>query len=196
MNRERVETIIRWFIATIVIIITAFLTWDGYAVAEEWQAVFVMVVGYYFTDRPQTDKARASVLSETPIPNAAALELGAQFLLALGLLIATVVFFATAKPGTTVLRSDVAGAWIGGVTLAIAFYFKSTRSTGQERSHDFLRSMLAVAVAVSTVLIFLIRRAAMTAENPLEPLPLQWIALAFIVITFYFKERSDSSPDV
>lgn len=193
MNRERVETIIRWFIATIVIVITAILTWDGHSVAEEWQAVFVMVVGYYFTDRPQSEKARASVLSETPIPNAAALELVAQFLLAQGLLIATVIFFITAQPGAKVLRSDVAGAWIGGVTLAIAFYFKSAQATGQERSHDLMRSLLAVGVAVSTALIFIVRRMESTKESPLEPLPLQWIALAFIVITFYFKERTSNT---
>ena len=193
-SREGVDTCIRWLIATIVIVITAYLTWDGYDVAQEWQAVFVMVIGYYFKDRPQTERMQASMHKEFPLPNAAQLELSAQFILALGLLIGTVIFFVTLSPLTKELRDSVSGAWIGGVTVAIAFYFKSAGGVTMdtESKHDLLRSILAIAVAVSTVLIYWVRREpSIAAKGAIAALPLQWIALAFIVITFYFKERSN-----
>lgn len=55
---ERADTALRALIAAIVIGITAYFTWDGTDVAQEWQAVFIMVVAYYFKERPQVDRLR------------------------------------------------------------------------------------------------------------------------------------------
>jgi uncharacterized membrane-anchored protein len=137
---------------------------------------------------------KASIITETPLPNAAVLELVAQFILAMGLLVGTVVFFVTDSPLNKELRESVSGAWIGGVTVAIAFYFKSVDVATKDTAngHDLMRSTLAIAVALSTVLIYIVRRQpSIDAKGAIAALPLQWIALAFIVITFYFKERSN-----
>jgi hypothetical protein len=191
MNRQRIDTLIRALIAAIVISITWFLTWDGENVAQEWEAVFVMVVAYYFKDRPQTDRLKASEIREQLLPNAAALELASQFFLAFALLAGTVILFITDAPGEHAsLRNSVNGAWIGGATVAMAFYFRNT-GTAAESQHDLLRSVLAIGVALSTAVIYLVRHnVALASKGAIASLPLQWIALAFIVITFYFKEKS------
>ena len=217
-GKNQTETLVRALIAAIVIGITAFLTWDGADVAQEWQAVFVMVIGYYFKDRPQQDRLRLSLSvaptgSDTERKEVVApikrldpvmLEIGTQFVLALGLLVATVVCFTVrhifldlGQPKQHILTvpNALTGAWIGGVTVAIAFYFKSSELPTSRASieHDFFRALLATAVAVSTLVIFLARKGdAHTWPKDISTLPLQWIALAFIVITFYFKERESS----
>lgn len=190
MNRQHLDTLIRALIAAIVIGITWFLTWDGENVAQEWEAVFVMVVGYYFKDRPQTERLKASMISEQLLPNAAALELASQFALAFALLVGTVFLFVTDP-----FRNSISGAWIGGATVAMTFYFKNTGTTA-ESQHDLLRSILAIGVALSTAVIYLVRHdEALASKGATAALPLQWIALAFIVITFYFKEKSvDNTP--
>lgn len=185
---QKIETLIRWLIAAVVIGITAALTWDETNISQEWQAVFVMVIAYYFKDRPQTERMQASRLRDTPLPNEAALELGTQFLLALALLILTVILFMRMP-----LRNEIAGAWIGGVTVAISFYFKDAAAVDRTVAvqHDIQRALLAIGVAVSTAVIYSWRHApALKSEGTIDALPVQWVALAFIVITFYFKERS------
>lgn len=82
--------------------------------------------------------------------------------------------------------------------MAIAFYFKDADVQGSTASveHDFLRGILAITVAISTVVIYWVRRDPSLALNSkVAALPLQWIALAFIVITFYFKERKPASTE-
>ncbi|HJQ38900.1 MAG TPA: hypothetical protein VKB93_17325 [Thermoanaerobaculia bacterium] len=191
MNRQRIDTLIRALIAAIVIAITWFLTSDGADMAKEWEAVFVMVVAYYFKDRPQMELQKASEIRNQPLPNAAALELASQFFLAFALLAGTVFLFITDHPNG--LRNSISGAWVGGATVAISFYFKNT-GTSAESQHDLLRSVLAIGVALSTAVIYLVRHdVALASKGATAALPLQWIALAFIVITFYFKEKSTDS---
>ena len=182
-----VETLVRAVIAAIVLTITGYLTWDRASIAQEWQAVFVMVVAYYFTDRPQADRLRRGDMGAS-MP-AVRLELLTQFVLAMLLLFATVVFFTVQHPD---FPNEVAGAWLGGVTVAIAFYFKPNESSDVASSdeHDFLRAALAIGVGISTMIIFGLRHAAsVDPKLKVNALPLQWVALAFIVIAFYFKQR-------
>ena len=182
-----VETLVRGVIAAIVLTITGYLTWDRASIAQEWQAVFVMVVAYYFTDRPQADRMRKGDIRGTA--SAVRLELLSQFVLALLLLFATVVFFTVQHPD---LPNEVAGAWLGGVTVAIAFYFKPNETPDATSSdeHDLLRAALAISVGISTMIIFALRHASsIDPKLKVSALPLQWVALAFIVIAFYFKQR-------
>lgn len=190
MRTENWDSIIRAGIATIVVTITWKLTWGNYDIAAQWEAVFLMVIAYYFKDRPQADKQGNNVFESEVAARIVAVELIAQFVIAMLLLVATAVLFAT--PRGDALRDTIAGAWVGGVTLAIAFYFKDVEKNTTTTLHSHFRSALAIATGGATLAILILR---LNFQPPTKvPLPLQWIALAFIVITFYFKEKGDVQP--
>jgi hypothetical protein len=179
VNTQTADSAIRALLAAVVVYVTWNLTKDGGTIADQWQAVFLMVIGYYFKDRPHAERAGMMVFED---PKAAAhvfAETTAQFIVAMALLLATAGLFVT----TT--GNEIAGAWIGGVALAIAFYFKDVTQDGTTVMHNFYRGVLALTTGVSTLWIYL-DRAGVKGQ---DPLPVQWIGLAFVVIAFFFKER-------
>ena len=56
MRSGTTESIVRGLLAAVVIYVTWNLTRDGGSIADQWQAVFLMVIGYYFKDRPQAER--------------------------------------------------------------------------------------------------------------------------------------------
>ena len=147
--------------------------------------MFLVVIGYYFKDRPaeeqyklfESDRALSQVLIETTF----------QFVLAWLLVIGTFIAFVAPS-----YKSNISGGWIGAVALAIGFYFKDTGIAEYvERRHQLYRALLAFSVTILTpgFLFFDWRR-----SQPLE-IPLQWIGIVFIVVTFYFKERRAIPPN-
>jgi hypothetical protein len=190
MRIEYSESVVRGLIAIVVIAVTWWLTTGSYDIAEQWEAVFLMVIAYYFKDRPQADRAGDAVFSSENASKSVAGELTAQFAIAMLLLVATAGLFATTYDGH--LRDSIAGAWVAGVTLAIAFYFKDVGSNATTTLHSKFRSALAITVGGATLAI-VIARVDLVPTTKL-PLPVQWVALAFVVISFYFKERGAVEP--
>ena len=176
---------LRWLIALIVVSVSLLLTMRNPALSSEWEAVFLAVIGYYFKDRPaeerykidQDDSALVQVMVETTF----------QFALAWVLVLGT--FLAFVAPS---YKKSISGGWIGAVALAIGFYFKDTAATDRvERRHQQFRALLALSVTLLTPgFLFLNWRRG----EPLE-IPLQWIGIVFIVVTFYFKEKRASAPN-
>ena|SRR6185436_3680958 len=190
--KNNAESIVRALIAAVVIVVTWLLTGGKYPIAEQWQAVFLMVIGYYFKDRPQSEHASlAGIRGNAEIRMAVDVEMSAQFVMAMLLLFATTWLFAA--PQNKEFLADIAGAWVGGVTLAIAFYFKDVTGGGTTPLHTFFRAALAISVGLATLWIFFARTHTTVSSAKIDPLPLQWVALAFVVIAFYFKERGASS---
>ena len=190
MRTEYWDSAIRATIAIIVVAITWQLTWGNFQMLEQWEAVFLMVIAYYFKDRPQAEKLGAAVFDDENASRAVASELIAQFVIAMLLLISTAALFSTTSGGA--LRETIAGAWLGGVTLAIAFYFKDISEKGTTTLHSHFRSFLAISIGVATAVVFIAR--VQLDSDTKTPLPLQWVAVAFIVITFYFKEQGTVEP--
>ena len=159
------------------IALTFAFTYGNKTISEDWTAIFLLVIGYYFNDRPSTDEAMRS--PNKAHPGDARLELLAQFFSGLLLVVATAVLFVLPEP-----RSEIAGAWIGGVALAVGFYFKDSGITVP--AHIKAQAALAIVMLALTISIYLSTKL----------LPLQWISLVFLVVAFYFKDRSsDSSAD-
>lgn len=127
--RRNMDTFIRAFIAAVVILITYKMTWYQTENPKEWEVIFLLVVGYYFNDRPQTfrlielrSKAAAfSLIAEAEA--AVRVELLAQLGVALLLVAVTILLFFNGSAGSFPMA--IAAAWIGGVALAVAFYFKT-----------------------------------------------------------------------
>ena len=190
MRVEYAESIVRALIATIVVLVTWWLTSEAFDIADQWEAVFLMVMAYYFKDRPQSDKAGEAVFSSEAAAKSVAGELIAQFVIAMILLIATAALFSVPFKGA--LRESIAGAWIAGVTLALAFYFKDVTDSATTTLHSRFRSVLAMAVGAATLVIIIARMQFDPATK--VPLPTQWVALAFVVTSFYFKERGTAEP--
>src|SRR2546423_4780511 len=177
---------LRWLIALIVVMVSLLLTMRASVLSTEWEAVFLVVIGFYFKDRPaeehyklsENNRALSQVIVETTF----------QFVLAWLLVIGTFIAFVAPS-----YKSNISGGWIGAVALAIGFYFKDIGIADDqvERRHQLFRAFLAFSVTVLTpgFLFFDWRRG-----QPLE-IPLQWIGIVFIVVTFYFKERRASEPN-
>jgi hypothetical protein len=190
MRTEYWESIVRALIAIVVVAVTWWLTNGNYGIAEQWEAVFLMVLAYYFKDRPQADRVGDAVFESEEASRSVAGELIAQFVIAMILLISTAGLFST--PFNGVLRDSIAGAWIAGVTLAVAFYCKDVGSNSTTTLHSRMRAALAITVGAATLAIVVFRIDIMPTTK--EPLPAQWVALAFVVISFYFKERGTVEP--
>lgn len=184
---QKLETYVRAVLAVVVIIITFMVTQhapSADSLPKEWEAIFVLVIGYYFADRPQSNalrqlqtaspETRAEIM--TVALEATRIELSAQFCVAAALVAATAALFLV-KEGH---RTELAGAWIAGVALAVGFYFKKT-DTPADPQLSIFRVMIAAGIIGATVPI--------SAVCAWAPPPLQWISLVLIAIAFYFKER-------
>ena len=190
-----VNTIIRGVIAAAVVWISYRLAVrPGSVITPEWEAVLLVVVGYYFKDRPREDSLVAALVQRgrgetgsdsTPAPDflgsGAVLEMVVQFILALALVAFTIGAFLVTD------AASISGAWIGAMVLAVGFYFKDTH-TPFHGLHDLFRTMLAGAVVLST--FSFVNTQLYTPGD----VPLQWIGVVFIVVAFYFKEKLGPNP--
>lgn len=195
------RTFVRALIAFSVIGVTWWLTFNGADISTEWEAVFLVVVGYYFKDRPAEDRAwvahrgyseKSQEVTEANLESRG--ELIWQFLLAIILVLGTFAAFQNSSNG-----NEISSAWVGGTVLAAAFYFKETREPALQAAHDKFRAILAVLVTGLT--IFLVRLplkeiAKSESVESFASIPLQWVAIVLLVVTFYFKEQSSrKEPD-
>lgn len=223
---------IRAVIAASIIAISMLFTWKQATLPKEWQAVFLIVVGYYFKERTLT----ASL---------ARIEIRLQYWLAAWLVIGTFLAFYWDA-------SNISEAWIAGTVLAIAFYFKDTPyddddgsfdADGIQMFHERARAGLTLLVLILTP-CFLIPPLSWWETNtqgapahqaqPLAPartpspsgkpikvvstskppisvaasvnkpsdkakssapvISPEWVGIVFVVVAFYFKERTTRSP--
>lgn len=154
-------------------------------IPKEWEAIFVLVVGYYFAERPKSASLRAAQAagkSDSILESGAMQEAIAQAILAAGLIGLTVhLFLQRLHNGQLHYRDAVDGAWIAGVAIAAGFYFKDPETnTKVDDVVGWARAGLAAFMVAATGLMYLCRGIA---------IPRQWIALVVLVVTFYFKER-------
>lgn len=107
------------------------------SISKEWQTIFVLVLGYYFSTRPMAVVVRDRGESASQDDRLAAKqEAVAQSLLTAALVVSTVVLFASTveakvEPSCTdcsYFRDAVDGSWIAGVMLAVVFSFKEKGS--------------------------------------------------------------------
>lgn len=179
------NTAVRAFIAAVVIITTWVITALDQAISEQWDAVFLVVIAYYFKDRPEEDR------TELPLESASIRRKGElfwQFALAMLLLVGTAIAFILPD-----LKPSISGAWVGAAVLAVAFYFKQPKDNDYITLHSRFRSAIALVVAALTIPIAALFATLWTSAEELASLiPIQWIALVFIVVTFYFKEKDSS----
>lgn len=159
-------------------------------ISKEWEAIFVLVLGYYFAERPKSDAVRAARQAQREVSRAlesgAMYEAIAQCLVAAGLVVATVHLFVQkilvqGSESIYYLRDAVDGAWIAGVAIAAGFYFKDPETgTKADDVIAWARAALAAIMVGATGIMYLSRAYTM---------PRQWIALVILVVAFYFKEK-------
>ena len=186
-NWQNIYTLLRGIIAFVVIWVSFRLTIAATEIAQEWEAVLLIVIGYYFKDRPREEALKEVHYNDNDMDSSlnklsiisARLEMLTQFILSLLLIGATVFTFIFTE------QDSISGAWIGAVVLAVGFYFQETQSPQLGTIHEFFRASIAVGV-VSSTLFFVI------GSSP--SVPLQWIGIVFIVVAFYFKEKVSGRP--
>ncbi|MFX0201313.1 MAG: hypothetical protein ACFFCW_34785 [Candidatus Hodarchaeota archaeon] len=178
-------TILRGFIALVILGVTFLLTLGDTPMSAEWDAVFLVVIGYYFKDRPLEDSfLSGKKLDERYIGQ----EMLLQFILAMCLLVGTAGAFLFPH-----FKESIAGVWIGAVVLAVGFFFKESRVAALEPRHQQFRAAIALVVAALTIPIVFFSSVAEAGKSILLAnlrIPLQWVGIVFIVVAFYFKERS------
>lgn len=157
-------------------------------IPKEIETIFVLVVGYYFAERKRTEPLRLArssrAATEAADENAAFGELRVQFGFAVALIVATItLFFGVVQPvdgGLPGFRLTVDTAWLAGVALGVAFFFKNTDDSVLDKELGWYRAVLALLVVLATVAMYLYRE---------KSLPYQWLTLLLVVVLFYFKER-------
>lgn len=179
------NTVIRGVITAAVIVVSLVLAARGLEAGEEWEAVLLIVVGYYFKDRPMESLHLQSRLDATAEPTRSQLqfEIVVQFVLAMVLIIGTLCAFLITDDAA------VAGSWIAAVVLAVGFYFKEADSAALH-SHGLYRTIIALAVALMTIFFL----TPLYSPDPEVAVPLQWVALVVVVVAFYFKDRAAYAP--
>jgi hypothetical protein len=192
---QRGSTFWRTLCAAVIVALTFWMTYKNAPIPVEWDTVFLVVIGYYFKDRPLEEKlqrARAAVPrpdksagtftdDEKPVIG----EMTYQFILATLLILGAIAVFIWPER-----KISISAGWIGGVILAVGFYFKESSIEALAALHERFRLFVAlevIAVTVPLVLVFV-------HDEPLKtPVPLQWVAVVLIVITFYFKEKKTTA---
>lgn len=155
--REGGISALRFVIALLVVVATYRLMKLDADVSGAWQAVFLLVTGFYFKERPAVDRATLRIVETWPATSAqwwravalpAGTELFLQFVLALSLLGGTWMFLKTTGSAT-----EVPAAWIGATLLAVGFYFKPVRISTIEHFHRPIRTLLALITVIGTLLL-------------------------------------------
>jgi hypothetical protein len=182
------DAFLRTMIGIVIIILTFLMTLRAPKVPVEWESIFLLVIGYYFKARPSEDKGTRDLLPEQkPAEDAAKRirgEMTYQFLLAFVLIAGAALSFFLCGP-----KPEISGAWIGGVMLAVAFYFKPGPVEAIEDARRTFRGILAMEALLGTVPIVLVFMAKLK-DGP--PIPTQWAVMLAVVAGFYFKESATS----
>lgn len=158
------------------------------AIPKEVETIFVLVVGYYFAERKKVEPLRVARAAAAPTvardEDAALGEVRLQFAFALALIIATLALFfgiVKASDGQVIgYRLAIDTAWVAGVALGVAFFFRKTDDPSLDRELSWYRGILALLIVAVAVAMYFLRE---------QSVPLQWLSLVLVVITFYFAER-------
>ena len=158
------------------------------AIPKEVETIFVLVVGYYFAERKKIEPlraARAGGGAATAAQTSDAFgELRVQFGFALALIAATIfLFFEVVDPvdgGVPGFRLAIETTWLAGVALGVAFFFKNTEEQDLDLELGWYRLVIALLMVLVVVAMYLWRE---------KSIPVQWLTLVLVVVTFYFKER-------
>jgi uncharacterized membrane protein len=197
MSSRNLNTIVRGLIAIVVVYVSYRLTGTAETSSKNWDAVLLIVVGYYFKDRP-IEESGVEGISDA---RALLIETSTQFLIALVLTGFTVLAFW--KTGETA----ISGAWVGAVVLAVGFYFKDAEPQDQANvpfaekvllpTRGLFRTLIALLVSLLTLFFvspFYRGHEVDSLSNLSFPtVPIQWVGIVLIVVAFYFKERTRSS---
>jgi len=172
--------------------LTLWMTLLDAKIPIEWESIFLVVIGYYFKDRPRSEHLYfKGIDSEKPKPGlpepltpgtlGVIGEMTYQWLLATVLILgAAVAFF------VPTLKLSISSTWIGGVLLAVGFYFKGSSFEALEEMHDRFCLIIAFEVLLLTVplvILFVVKTKGETS------VPVQWVEIVLIVVAFYFKEK-------
>jgi|GEM_PF-3128596 len=177
--------------AAVVIAVTFWMTLRDAKIPVEWETVFLVVIGYYFKDRPLEEEMQRNpaILRSRPgspgIPTQETVgvigEMTYQFLLATLLVLGAAAAFLVPAP-----KPSIPASWIGAVVLAVGFYFKESPIGTLELTHERFRLLVALEVVAVTVPLVVLLVAKTKGETSV---PVQWAGVVLIVVTFYFKER-------
>ena len=180
MQYFSINTILRILIAAVIIVITAMLIGINSEITKEWEAVFLIVIGYYFNERPREDEYIEFGIksNDTYLLSYLKAEIFGQFFVALLLISFTIVSFIITD------AESISGAWVGSVILAVGFYFKDSKSIEVRNMHEIFRASIAAIVTFSSL--------AFIYSDWYEPktIPTQWVGIVLIVVAFYFKDRA------
>ncbi len=193
---EHGSTFWRTLCAAVIVALTFWMTYKKADIPVEWETVFLVVIGYYFKDRPLEEKLQR-LRAADPHPQGLAGALGPedkgvigemtyQFILATLLVLGAVAVFLWPDP-----KVSISASWIGGVVLAVGFYFKESAIEALEPLHERFRLFVAlevIAVTVPLVMVFVAHK-----DELKTPIPLQWVAVVLIVVAFYFKEKKTAN---
>jgi hypothetical protein len=193
---ERGSTFWRALCAAVIVVLTFWMTLLDAKIPVEWETVFLLVIGYYFKDRPLEEKLHLDRAGDPPPKSGSPRPLGPedkgvvgemtyQFILATLLVLGAAAAFLVPSPKLTISAS-----WIGGVVLAVGFYFKESSIESLEPWQERFRLLVALEVIAVTVPLVMLLVAKTKGESPV---PLQWVAVVLIAVTFYFKERKPGS---
>ena len=188
---ERGSTFWRALCAAVIVVLTFWMTYRGYEIPVEWETIFLVVIGYYFKDRPLEEKLHRDRAGDRPMQGTANPlspedkgvigEMTYQFILATFLVLGAFAAFLKAAPIPTISAS-----WIGAVVLAVGFYFKESSIKTLEPWHERFRLLIALEVIAVTVPLLM----SLVDETTKKlNFPLQWAGVVLIVVTFYFKEK-------
>ena len=188
------DSLWRLLIGIAVIVLTFLMAVNGARIPVEWESIFLLVIGYYFKDRPiesgrtrrlMTAGAEGRAAPDSEAENHRILgEMTYQFLLAVLLIAGAALCFFFPNP-----NKEISTVWSGGVMLAIAFYFKDDPGALFKSDRQIFRRILVLEVLAITIPMVLVFIRTWKKDYPIA---IQWAAVVLIVAGFYFKESAAS----
>jgi hypothetical protein len=192
---ENGTSFVRALCAAGVVALTLWMTLHEAKISVSWETVFLGVIAYYFRDRPLEEKLQRQRAAHPSRPGSTEPlgqedkgvigEMTYQFILATLLVLGAAAAFLFPTP-----KESISASWIGGVVLAVGFYFKESSIESIEPWHTRFRLVIALEVIAATVPLVMLLVARTKGETPV---PIQWVGVVLIVVAFYFKERKPGS---
>jgi hypothetical protein len=189
------STFWRALCAAAVVALTFWMTIHAEAIPAEWETIFLVVIGYYFKDRPLEEKLHRRLAADPRREASDAVlaqdkpgvigEMTYQFFIATLLVLGAAAAFVIAAP-----KATISATWIGGVVLAVGFYFKESPIEAVEPWQERFRLFITLEVIAVTVPVLM---ALFDKTTKHLNFPSQWAGVVLIVITFYFKEKKSAT---